>query len=334
MTNTISLTLVHSRGVRFLSDLDKLNSTSDLREKIHSILKEEFNQSYACCPPHLYYLISSLTGIVLLVTAIVLIKFIGQIGFFLIAPGIIGIISPCFYTCWHDKRSTSIYYKAMSTIDSETFGIHKMTGTYKPNQYINTLTISTNTDRLKRIKGVEKAEPNKPDPPKPVPAKKPDPPKKKLAPKKSKSPEKKKPESSKIILADPQPDNPPKGDQPYNPLQPDGSNRLTIDSVPNMHLNRLSNQPMGPYPMYGPYQQFPGRPVPGQYQPFPGPLFGAPPNQNSPFNPNVNMNQAVPTNDLVIHELNVGGNNNQMNYGNDLYTVPSNVLDEHNDNKK
>lgn len=322
MTNSITLTLVHTRGVRFLSDLDKLNSTPDLREKVASILKKRFNNDFACCPPHIYYLISSIIGIILLVAAIFLIKFVeGFIGFVFIGPGVLGIISPCFYTCWHDKRSSNIFYEVMTTIDSETFGIHKMTGSYQVNKYINTLTLSTNVERLKRIKGIDGAPAKKPNKPKlpPAPAKK-----------KPESPKKQKAGSNKVILADTRP----KTDQPYNPLQPQGNNRLTIDSVPNMHANRFSNPQMAPFPMYGPSQQFPNQPMQGQFQPFAGPFYGPAPNPNSPFNPNVNMNQGGMGDDLVIHEVNVGGNNNRMTYGNDLYTVPSNVVDDHSEKKK
>jgi hypothetical protein len=338
MTNSLTFTLVHTRGVRFLSDLSKLNSTPDLRENLKEILDKNFNSEYVRCQPHIYYLVSTIVGIIFLSAAILLIKFIGNIGFYLLPVGILGIISPCFFTCWSDKKSATLFYDVMTKIDSETFGIHKMTGTFNSQHYINTFTISTNTERLKRIKGGNKAEPK----PKPNNLPKPNG-QAKLTPKNNQKKQEQK--SSKIILHDtPAPQNP-NPDKPYNPIQPQplpNQNRLTSDTMPIMGPNRFSQghpplpgQP-GPMPFYGPFPnpQQPGTQAP--FQPFSGGYNGYGQVPNQPFNPNVNMNQhsPFPNDDLMIHEINVGGDKNKMTYGNDLYQVPSNVVDEHSEKKK
>jgi hypothetical protein len=331
MTNSLTFTLVHTKGVRFLSDLDKLNSTPELRDTLRGILDKKFNSEYIRCQPHIYYLVSTIIGMIFLTIAILLIKFTGNIGFYFLPVGILGIISPCFFTCWSDKKSSSLFYNVMTKIDSETFGIHKMTGTFHVTKYINTFTLSTNVERLKRIKG-NQAEPKpkpQPKPPQPQPPKK-------------LTPAKLKPQQNKIILHDnPNPVNPPPNDKPYNPLQPQPvDNRLTIDSGQGFNPNRFSQGgpiPHGPQPFYGPYQNNPGQPPMGGFSPFPQYTpFGPMPNPNGPPLPgqNVNMNQPFPNDDLMIHEVNVGGKGNNMNYGPDLYTVPSHAVDDHSEKKK
>ena len=300
-----------------------MNSTKELRENLKEILDTNFNKKYPRCPPHLYYFFSTLIGCFFLIISICLIKFIGNIGFSLLPIGIFGILSPIFFTCWSDNRNSSIFYKTITQIDSESFGVHKMTGSFAQNKYVNTITITTNPERLKRNTGIVMTQP----------AKKKDP----------------KPKSNKVIDNKdiPLPTNvlPPK----QGPTLP-GFNPVQNPNMMNPGQPKGFNQPgmnPVPFPMQGP-QQGPGNfnpafnpafnpmmnpnkgPMPGPF-PNPGP-FGFPPGQNGPFgNP-----MGPPDNDLLIHEINMGGNggNNQMNYGKDLYTVPSNVIDEHGNGKK
>ena len=326
---------MHGRGIRFLSDIDKLNSTPELRESLKDILDKNFNKRYPRCPPHLYYFFSTIFGALMLTISISLIKFVGNIGFALLPLGILGIISPLFFVCWSDSRNSNIFYNTIKKIDSETFGIHKMAGTFSVNKYVNQITLSTNADRLRRNNGViisQKAK-EKPQSPKKI-----DPPKNNT--------------KSKHIIINEDIPLPTKVEPPKpGPTLP-GYNQVQNPMMNPGQPNRFSQPGMNPmpFPMQGP------QPTPMNYNPVFGPMnnpafgpmnnpnkgqmqgpfmnpgpFNFPPPQNSPFGPSMN-----PNNDLMIHEVNIGdgGGNNQMKYGNDLYTVPSNVIDDHGNGKK
>lgn len=323
MTNSISLTLTHAGGIRFLSDLKKLNSTPDFREKLTKILDSRFNKSFTRCPNHVYFLVSVIIGVASLISAICLIRFVGNIGFFLLPVAVFGIISPLFYDCIKDANSSKMFYEAVAKIDSDTLGVHKMTGSFNSKVYINTVTLSTNVERLKRLKGVTNVPEKQPAPEKVTVMKQAS--IREIAPPQKPTP----PNPSEDIPLLPKP-IPPVPLNP-NPQQP----RSTTDSVPVM--NRFSQPGMPQYPVYGPmpmnYQVQPGA-FP-QYTPFPGP-FGMGPNQNSPFNPNVNVNQGgFGHSDLVIHEVDITKKAAQENtLKNDFYQVPVDVVDDHSDNKK
>ena len=256
----------------------------------------------------------------MLAISICLLRFVGTIGFALLPFGIFGILSPLFYVCFSDSRNSKIYYDTMTEIDSETMGVHKMAGTFSNAKYINIINISTNVDRLKRIgKNVQAINEKPKTPPNP--------------------------KSNRVILVEkliPTKVEPPKPNpiQPgFNPI-PNQDPRLTVDNNTPIQHNRFS-QPGNqvPFPMPGNQVPFP---MQGNQVPFPmqgqpsmnnqGPFMN--PNQG-PFNfPAKNPNSPFGQSDLPIHELNIGGGNNQMDYGNNLYTVPTNVIDDHGDGKK
>lgn len=297
MSNSIDMILTFSRGIRFLGDLKKLKSTPQLRDTLESILDENFNKKFVRCPPYIYYCISTIFGILALASAISLLHFVGTIGFAVLPFGILGIISPLFYFCIFRSRTNKLFYHTMSLIDSETMGIHKMTGHYNDGSYIQKIKISTNEERLLRM---AKKNPQKPEKVEKVP-----------------------------LMSGNKPQNPPIHADKIA-IQND-DHRNTGTTFPQS--NRFSQPGMGPFPMYGPMPQNPHGVNPGQQGNFIG--YGNQgafdqPIQYSPFGPNLNMNQGG---DLVIHEVdvNAGGNNKMKNQ---LYEVPSDVVDDHIDNKK
>jgi hypothetical protein len=281
MTNSINMIITHAKGIRFLKDLKKLNTTPDLREKLHNILDESFNKKYTRCPPHVYYCISTIIGLVCLFTSIYLLQFVGNVGFYVLPVGILGIVTPLFYLCIKNSNSSNLYYETMNRIDSETLGIHKITGNFNPGVWTNTITISTNAERLKRLKQ-DNAKPK--------------------------------------VIPTPTPKNPPV------PIQSDtqsfNDQRMTNAT---MFSGPFPQHMGGPQPMYGPVPMNPNQQYPG-FSPFA---------QNSPFGHNVNMNQGGPGNgDLMIHEIEVPGRNTNTLNTNNLYQVPSDVVDDHEEKKK
>ena len=152
MVNSISLTLIYGRGVRYLSDLEKLDSTDELRDKIYALFKKNFKKRMNQCPPHICFLTMYIICIFAFSSFIVLLGLKSNFGFIGLGVFVVCFVIPCFYTCYREKKEHEIFYETAVEIDAMSFGVHSLNGKYNTKSYVNSFTLTTNTERFKNYK--------------------------------------------------------------------------------------------------------------------------------------------------------------------------------------
>lgn len=339
MTNSIDMTLVRGRGLRYLSDIDRLSTVPEFKREIKDILKKYFNNKYHQGCISNCFIVAIVFFFVFFTGAFFGARFVSKGFYGLIGACPVFIMIACFYMCSVETRRSKLIEKVCSQIDSVTNGCHRIDGKIFANRYVNNFKITTNTERLKKYKkevaeGKIRVKPA--PPPKPVEVKIPVQPKK---------------EEQKPFTPPP-----PTYQAPHIATYEDGMKVKDLDkptpgglipivnpnvahrqTAPNIH----PNIPPPNYPMYGP--QMPRNTAPMNN-------FGAflPPGQNIYYSdPNrVNPIQGG-GNDLPMYEINdpfdgphtvrgsVNTNNPTANNPQiPMYSVPNQQLAPMNDEKK
>jgi hypothetical protein len=326
---TITFLLTEGEGIRYLSDLSKLASSPDLRETLRTILHDSFNKRYPKCPPYIFALVSIPLGCFLLAVSIILARFVGKVGTYTIPIGILCILSSLIYSFIHDVIRSRLFGETIKKVHMSTDGIHDISCKFSGDLQIHVITLKTNAERLKRLKGVDV-----PVPKKKAAAKKKTPTKKKNG----KSPVKKKKGKIKKKMKDPskKKQNQTESDKkPLPPLPQPIQFNSTYQHHKNMNPNP-NNQQFGQkrpfaYPNSEaiPFGAFNNPIHPGglhNYDPFP-------PHHGIPYRGNVNMHQGqFGQGEHIIQNQDIA-KLNQIKMD-DVYQVPMEVIDEHYEKKK
>ena len=341
MPNVIDMTLVRGRGLRYMSDLDRLDTVPEFKHEIKEILRKYFNKKYHQGCISNCFIVAIIFFFVFFTGAFFGARFVNKGFYGLIGACPIFIMIACFYMCSVESRRSKLIEKVCSEIDSMTNGCHRIDGKIFANRYVNNFKVTTNVERLKKYKkevadGHIKVKPL--PPPKPKDVKIEVQPKEELTPYQPPQPQYKAPEV---------------------PTYEDGMKVKDLDKplpgglIPIVNPNVAHRQtaphiqPNMPPPNYGMYNpNAPGNPAPpnnfGAYMPPGQNLYYSDPNRINPINGGGNDLPMYEINDPFdgphtvrgsVNTNNPGGNNTK-NPNIPMYSVPDQELAPMTDGKQ
>lgn len=152
MPASIDFTLVRGRGLRYISDLDRLDTVPEFKHEIKQILLKKFNKSYHRDCVSTCFIISIVLFFLFFTAAFFGARFVSKVSYALIGVCPLFIIFSCIYMCNVDKKRSKLIESACSEIDSCTNGCHRIDGKIFASRYVNNFKITTNQERLKKYK--------------------------------------------------------------------------------------------------------------------------------------------------------------------------------------